>query len=102
MVTLNYRVNTFGWFAHPGLSNESDPHVSGNYGSLDQLAAIKWTRNNIAAFGGDPNKITIWGQSGGSRSVNLLAASSLAKGLFRGAIAESHTSFGRMEMLKEA
>jgi len=102
VVTLNYRVNIFGWFAHPELSKESDPRVSGNYGSLDQLAAIKWAKNNIAAFGGDPDKITIWGQSGGSRSVNFLAASPLARGLFRGAIAESHTSFGRMETLKEA
>jgi para-nitrobenzyl esterase len=102
VVSMNYRVNLFGWFSHPELTKESPNHASGNYGALDQLAAIRWVKNNIAQFGGDPNKITVFGQSGGSRSVNFLAASPLAKGLFRGAIAQSHTSFGRMTTLKEA
>jgi para-nitrobenzyl esterase len=102
VVSMNYRVNVFGWLAHPELTAESENHSSGNYGSLDQLAAIRWVKNNIAQFGGDPEKITLFGQSGGSRSVNFLAASPLAKGLMRGVIAQSHTSFGRMTTLKEA
>jgi para-nitrobenzyl esterase len=102
VVSLNYRLNVFGWMAHPELTKESEHHASGNYGSLDQLAAIQWVHNNIAAFGGDPNKVTIWGQSGGSRSVNFLLASPLLKGLARAAIAQSHTSFGRMPTLAEA
>ncbi|HTS24485.1 MAG TPA: carboxylesterase family protein [Bryobacteraceae bacterium] len=102
VVSMNYRVNVFGWFAHPELTKESPHHASGNYGSLDQLAGIQWVKNHIAQFGGDPSKITIWGESGGSRSVNFLAASPLLKGLVRGAIAESHTTFGRMLTLAEA
>ena len=101
VVSMNYRVNVFGWLAHPELTQESSQHASGNYGSLDQLAAIKWVKNNIAGFGGDPDKITLWGQSGGSRSVNFLIASPLTRGLVRAAIAQSHTSFGRMTTLKE-
>jgi len=102
VVSMNYRVNVFGWLAHPELSGESPHHASGNYGSLDQLAGIQWVKNNIAQFGGDPSKVTIWGESGGSRSVNFLTASPLLKGLARGAIAESHTTFGRMLTLAEA
>jgi para-nitrobenzyl esterase len=102
VVSMNYRVNVFGWLAHPELTRESPHHASGNYGSFDQLAGIQWVRNNIAQFGGDPAKITIWGESGGSRSVNFLAASPLLKGLVRGAIAESHTTFGRMPALSDA
>jgi para-nitrobenzyl esterase len=102
VVSMNYRLNVFGWFAHPEITRESEHHASGNYGSLDQLAGIRWVKNNIAGFGGDPDRITIWGESGGSRSVNFLAASPLLKGLVRGAIAESHTTFGRMLTLAEA
>jgi para-nitrobenzyl esterase len=102
VVSMNYRVNVFGWFAHPELTKESLHHASGNYGSLDQLAGIQWVKNNIGQFGGDPSTITIWGESGGSRSVNFLAVSPLLKGLVRGAIAESHTAFGRMLTLAEA
>jgi para-nitrobenzyl esterase len=102
VVSVNYRLNVFGWFAHPELTRESGHHASGNYGSLDQLAGIRWVKNNIAQFGGDPNKITIWGESGGSRSVNFLVASPLLKGLVQGAIAESHTTFGKMSALAEA
>lgn len=101
VVSMNYRVNVFGWFAHPELSKESPHHVSGNYGSLDQLAALKWIKNNIAKFGGDPEKVMIWGESGGSRSVNFLLASPLLKGYALVAIAESHTVFGRMRSLAE-
>jgi len=93
VVTFNYRVNVFGWMAHPELSAESPHKASGDYGALDQVAALQWVKRNIAAFGGDPEKVTIFGESGGSRSVNWLMASPLAKGLFRGAIGESHTVF---------
>jgi para-nitrobenzyl esterase len=88
-VSVNYRVGVFGFLAHPELTKESDGKASGNYGLLDQLAALKWVKRNIAAFGGDPNNVTIGGQSAGSMSVNCLVASPLAKGLFKGAIAES-------------
>lgn len=88
-VSFNYRVGVLGFLAHPGLSSETENNVSGNYGLLDQIAALKWIRQNIEAFGGDPQKVTIAGQSAGSMSVCALVASPLAKGLFRGAIAES-------------
>ena len=92
-VTTNYRLGIFGFFCHPELSKESELGVSGNYGILDQIAAIKWVKDNIAAFGGDPNNITIAGQSAGSMSVNAIVASPLAKGLFQRAIAQSGGSF---------
>jgi para-nitrobenzyl esterase len=89
LVSVNYRVGIFGFFAHPELTKESPDHTSGNYGLMDQLAALKWVKKNIAAFGGDPANVTIAGQSAGSYGVNYLVASPLAKGLFKGAIAES-------------
>jgi para-nitrobenzyl esterase len=92
-VSINYRVGIFGFLAHPELSKESDSHASGNYGLMDQVAALKWVQKNIEAFGGDPNNVTIAGQSAGSMSVNCLVASPLAKGLFQKAIAESGASF---------
>lgn len=88
-VTINYRLGVFGFFAHPELSRESPHHSSGNYGILDQIAALEWVQRNIAAFEGDPDNVTIAGQSAGSASVNILAASPLAKGLFAKMIAES-------------
>jgi para-nitrobenzyl esterase len=88
-VSINYRVGVFGFLAHPDLSKESPNHVSGNYGLLDQVAALKWVQRNITAFGGDPNNVTIDGQSAGSMSVNCLVASPVAKGTFAKAIAES-------------
>jgi para-nitrobenzyl esterase len=88
-VSINYRVGIFGFFAHPELTKESGYNASGNYGLLDQIAALKWVQKNITAFGGDPNNVTIAGQSAGSMSVNCLVASPLAKGLFNKAIAES-------------
>lgn len=88
-VSINYRVGVLGFMVHPELTNESENKVSGNYGLLDQVAALKWIRKNIAAFGGDPEKVTIAGQSAGSMSVGALVASPLTKGLFRGAIAQS-------------
>lgn len=88
-VSINYRVGIFGFMAHPELSKESSKNSSGNYGFLDQMEALKWIQKNITAFGGDPNNITIAGQSAGSFSVNALVASPLAKGLFHKAIAQS-------------
>ncbi len=92
-VSVNYRVGIFGFFAHPDLTKESGHNASGNYGLMDQIAGLKWVRKNIAAFGGDPNNVTIAGQSAGSMSVNCLVASPLCKGLFKHAIAESGASF---------
>jgi para-nitrobenzyl esterase len=94
LVSIAYRVGQLGFLAHPELSAESPNHVSGNYGLLDQMAGLKWIQKNIAAFGGDPNKVTIFGESAGGISVSMLCASPLAKGLFRGAISESGGSFG--------
>jgi para-nitrobenzyl esterase len=94
-VTINYRVGIFGFLAHPDLSAEVDNHVSGNYGILDQIAALQWVKQNIASFGGDPERVTIAGQSAGAMSVNMLVVSPLAKDLFRGAIAQSGGMFGR-------
>jgi para-nitrobenzyl esterase len=88
-VSINYRVGVLGFLVHPELNKESENKVSGNYGLLDQVAALKWINRNIEAFGGDPSKITIAGQSAGSMSVCSLVASPLTKGLFRGAIAQS-------------
>ena len=88
-VSINYRVGVFGFMAHPDLTKESPNNASGNYGLLDQLAALKWVKNNIAAFGGDPDNVTVAGQSAGSMSISCLVASPLGKGLFKKAIAES-------------
>jgi para-nitrobenzyl esterase len=103
-VTFNYRVGVLGFLAHPALSRESPNHVSGNYGILDQIAALQWVHRNIAAFGGDPANVSIAGESAGSCSVNTLIASPMARGLFRHAIAESGAFFkpGRNMTLREA
>jgi para-nitrobenzyl esterase len=102
VVSANYRVNVFGWYANPELTKESQHRSSGNYGALDQLAALQWVQKNIGQFGGDPSKVTMFGESGGCRSVNWLAASPLTRGLVRGVIGESHAVFGRMMTLSEA
>jgi para-nitrobenzyl esterase len=88
-VTINYRLTVFGFLAHPELTAEAPYHASGNYGFLDQNAALKWVQANIAAFGGDPSRVTIAGQSAGSRSVTVQMISPLSKNLFSGAIMES-------------
>ncbi|MDR2498150.1 MAG: carboxylesterase family protein [Tannerellaceae bacterium] len=88
-VTINYRLGIFGFLTHPDLSAESPSRTSGNYGLLDQVAALRWIKDNIAAFGGDPEQICIAGQSAGAFSVNLLMVSPLTKGLFARAIAHS-------------
>jgi para-nitrobenzyl esterase len=92
-ITINYRLGIFGFLAHPELSEESPNKVSGNYGILDQIAALQWVKKNGTAFGGDTSRITIAGQSAGSMSVNALMVSPLANGLFRRAIAQSGGMF---------
>lgn len=89
VVNANYRLGIFGFFAHPELTKESPHKASGNYGLLDQVAALEWVRQNIAAFGGDPQKVTIGGESAGSLSVSALMASPLSRSLFQQAIGES-------------
>ncbi|WP_452665735.1 carboxylesterase/lipase family protein [Sphingomonas zeae] len=93
-VNLNYRLGVLGFLAHPELSKESPHHSSGDYGFLDQIAALQWVKRNIAAFGGDPDDVTIVGQSAGSMSVLALQASPLAKGLFQRAIGMSGAAIG--------
>lgn len=93
VVSMNYRLSIFGFLALPSLAGESPQHAAGNYGLLDQVAALQWVRKNIAAFGGDPNNVTIFGESAGSTSVSAQMASPLAKGLFKQAIGESGAAF---------
>ena len=94
LVSVNYRVGPLGFLAHPELSAESPQKVSGNYGLQDQIEALRWIKRNIAAFGGDSEKVTIFGESAGGISVSMLCASQQAKGLFRAAISQSGGSFG--------
>ena len=94
LVSINYRVGPLGFLAHPELTAESPHHASGNYGLQDQIAALRWIKRNIAAFGGDPDKVTIFGESAGGIAVSMLCASPQASGLFRGAISQSGGSFG--------
>jgi para-nitrobenzyl esterase len=89
VVTMNYRLGVFGFFSHPQLTAASPHHASGNYGLLDQVAALNWVKRNIAAFGGDPGQITIGGESAGSMSVSALMASPLSRGTIARAIGES-------------
>jgi para-nitrobenzyl esterase len=95
VVSMNYRLGIFGFFSHPELTKESPHHASGNYGLLDQAAALQWVRKNIAAFGGDPENVTIFGESAGSFSVSALMASPISKALVHRAIGESGAFFGR-------
>ncbi len=89
LVTVNYRLGIFGFLAHPALTAESAHHNSGNYGLMDQILALRWVRQNIASFGGDPDNITVFGQSAGAIDTSLLMTSTLSKDLFERAIAES-------------
>ncbi len=89
VVGINYRLGVLGFLAHPDLTAESPHHASGNYGLMDQIAALHWVHDNIAAFGGDPERVTIGGSSAGGTSIGYLIASPLAKGLFRGAWLDS-------------
>ncbi|WP_158752039.1 carboxylesterase/lipase family protein [Acidobacterium sp. S8] len=110
VVTINYRLGVMGFFAHPELTAESPHHSSGNYGLLDQIAALKWVKQNIALFGGDPGNVTLFGESAGAIDATVLMTSPLTTGLFRRVIAESGPGFGlapeqnlrKMEGLGEA
>ena len=103
-ITANYREGIFGFFAHPQLSKETSYKGSGNYGFMDQVAAIQWVKNNIEAFGGDPDRITIVGESAGSMSVSALMASPLCQGLYAQAMGSSGSVMGfkKIASLKEA
>lgn len=102
IVTVNYRLGPLGFLAHPLLSKESENKVSGNYGLLDQIAALKWVRDNIKAFGGDPGQVTIFGESAGGRSAASLMVCPLAKGLFHRAIMQSSTVYRPIHHLRES
>jgi len=101
VVTINYRLGPFGFLAHPDLSAASSDAVSGNQGFLDQIQALEWVRDNIAAFGGDPERVTIFGESAGSLAVSALMTSPLAAGLFHGAIGQSGSMFAHRMPLRE-
>ena len=98
VVTVAYRVGALGFLAHPELTRESPNHSSGNYGLMDQIAALEWVKRNIASFGGDPNRVTIAGQSAGAMSVSILMASPRAKGLFHRAIGQSGGFFEPVQL----
>ena len=102
VVTVNYRLGLMGFFAHPALSAESESSVSGNQGLYDQVAALKWVQENVNAFGGDPENVTIFGESAGSMSVCYLVATPLAKGLFQKAIGQSGGCFAKHPTLTES
>ena len=102
LVSLNYRLGLYGYLAHPELAAEDPDGSTGNYGTLDQIAALEWVRDNIAAFGGDPDNVTIFGESAGGHSVGQLMASPLAHGLFHRAIAQSGTGFQQFQDIDEA
>jgi len=101
-VTINYRLGPFGFLAHPLLAKESPHGVSGNYGFIDQVAALKWVKQNIAAFGGNPNNVTIFGESAGALSIATHMISPLSKGLFHRAICESGAGFGHHYLFPKA
>jgi para-nitrobenzyl esterase len=94
LVTINYRLGVFGFFSHPELTKESEHHASGNYALMDQAAALRWVQKNIAGFGGDPQRVTVFGDSAGSSSIANLMGSPRAKGLFQRAVGESGAWMG--------
>lgn len=102
IVSMNYRVSTMGFMAHPGLSAESPDKTSGNYGLLDITQALKWVRTNIGAFGGDPRRVTVWGQSSGASAITALMVSPKADGLFDQAILDSPGAMRHWKTLGEA
>ena len=99
-VSINYRLGIMGYFTHPELAQESEQHVSGNYGLLDQIAALQWVQDNISRFGGDPDNVTIFGESAGGESVAQILTTPLARGLFHKAILQSPANGGQMRHLR--
>jgi para-nitrobenzyl esterase len=102
LVTVNYRIGLLGFMAHPGLTKESEHRSSGNYGLLDTLAALAWIKRNIAAFGGDPERVTLFGVSAGAASISLLLTSQLSRGLFQQTVQQSPGAFRPLASLAEA
>ena len=104
VVSMNYRMGAFGFLAHPDLTKEASPHASGNYGLLDMVAALRWVKANIAAFGGNPSAVTIFGESAGSFAVSALMAAPAARDLFHRAIGESgaYFAFGKESLLLQS
>lgn len=102
VVTINYRLGVFGFLAHPALTAESPEHSSGNYGLLDQIESLRWVQRNIAAFGGDSSRVTVFGESAGSIDIMHLMAAPAAKGLFHRAIAQSGAPMAAMPALRQA
>ncbi len=106
VVTMNYRLGAFGFFAHPALTKESEHHASGDYGLMDMLASLRWVQRNIAGFGGDPANVTVFGQSAGAMAIAALVGSPRSAGLFKRAISESGAWMGlgpgRMRTLDQA
>lgn len=102
LVTINYRLGAFGYMSHPALSAADPNGVSGNYGTLDQIAALQWVQDNISAYGGDPDNVTIFGESAGAWSVTEIMSTPLAKGLFHKAIAQSGSSAYHMIQMDDA
>jgi para-nitrobenzyl esterase len=102
LVTINYRLGVLGFFSHPELSAKSPHHSSGNYGLLDQIAALRWVHENIAQFGGDPQNVTLAGESAGAINAAMLMTSPLADGLFRRVISESGPAFNPAQTLSQA
>jgi para-nitrobenzyl esterase len=102
LVTINYRLGVLGFFSHPELTAKSSHHSSGNYGLLDQLAALRWVNDNIAKFGGDPGNVTLFGESAGAIDAAMLMTSPLADGLFRRVISESGPAFNSAQTLSQA
>ena len=94
VVTINYRLDIFGFLATPELTKESDTHASGNYGLLDQVAALKWVQTNISVFGGDPTRVTVFGESAGSLDISALMTSPLTRGLINGVAMQSSVPSG--------
>jgi carboxylesterase type B len=102
LVSLNYRIGVFGFLAHRGLAAESPQHSAGNYGILDTIEALRWVKKNIAAFGGDPDRVTLFGESAGASQLDLMMISPLAKGLFQQAIFESPGAMRPLSTLADA
>jgi para-nitrobenzyl esterase len=102
LVTVNYRTGVFGFLAHPALATESPHRSAGNYGILDVIAALRWLKSNVAAFGGDPNRVTVFGESAGASVLDMVLVSPLSEGLVHGAILQSPGAMRPLSSLADA